>query len=133
MLSPAFLCPQTSSVPNLPLPQPCYVPNLAGSPTFLCPSLPVSPAFFCPKPSCVPNLPLSPGYANNIHCLAKAIVHVSAALFTVHNKNIETHLKEFLLVGPRGHLCPWGVLAVPGGHLSPRGSVTCVPMDPCGS
>ncbi|XP_071655950.1 nck-associated protein 1-like isoform X1 [Patagioenas fasciata] len=38
------------------------------------------------------------GYANNIHCLAKAIVQVSAALFTVHNKNIETHLKEFLLL-----------------------------------
>ncbi|KFP56558.1 Nck-associated protein 1-like, partial [Cariama cristata] len=38
------------------------------------------------------------GYNNNIHCLAKAIIHVSAALFTVHNKNIETHLKEFLLV-----------------------------------
>ncbi|KFQ71491.1 Nck-associated protein 1-like, partial [Phaethon lepturus] len=36
-------------------------------------------------------------YNNNIHCLAKAIIHVSAALFTVHNKNIETHLKEFLL------------------------------------
>ncbi|NXE30419.1 NCKPL protein, partial [Ardeotis kori] len=38
------------------------------------------------------------GYNNNIHCLAKAIIHVSAALFTVHNKNIETHLKEFLLL-----------------------------------
>ncbi|NXB24083.1 NCKPL protein, partial [Rhagologus leucostigma] len=38
------------------------------------------------------------GYNNNLHCLAKAIVQVSAALFTVHNKNIETHLKEFLLV-----------------------------------
>ncbi|NXL54631.1 NCKPL protein, partial [Podilymbus podiceps] len=38
------------------------------------------------------------GYNNNIHCLAKAIIHVSAALFTIHNKNIETHLKEFLLV-----------------------------------
>ncbi|OXB52456.1 hypothetical protein ASZ78_003229, partial [Callipepla squamata] len=37
------------------------------------------------------------GYNNNIHCLAKAIIHVSAALFTVHKKNIETHLKEFLL------------------------------------
>ncbi|OXB57709.1 UNVERIFIED_CONTAM: hypothetical protein H355_012422 [Colinus virginianus] len=38
------------------------------------------------------------GYNNNIHCLAKAIIHVSAALFTVHKKNIETHLKEFLLL-----------------------------------
>ncbi|XP_015742362.1 LOW QUALITY PROTEIN: nck-associated protein 1-like [Coturnix japonica] len=38
------------------------------------------------------------GYNNNIHCLAKAIIHVSAALFTLHNKNIETHLKEFLLL-----------------------------------
>uniref|UniRef100_A0A8B9P1Z2 NCK associated protein 1 like n=1 Tax=Apteryx owenii TaxID=8824 RepID=A0A8B9P1Z2_APTOW len=38
------------------------------------------------------------GYNNNIHCLAKAIIHVSAALFTIHNKNIETHLKEFLLL-----------------------------------
>uniref|UniRef100_A0A8C8RPF9 NCK associated protein 1 like n=1 Tax=Pelusios castaneus TaxID=367368 RepID=A0A8C8RPF9_9SAUR len=38
------------------------------------------------------------GYSNNIHCLAKAIIHVSAALFTIHNKNIETHLKEFLLL-----------------------------------
>ncbi|NXN35245.1 NCKPL protein, partial [Rhinoptilus africanus] len=46
----------------------------------------------------VPDLPLSAGYNNNIHCLAKAIIHVSAALFTLHNKNIETHLKEFLLV-----------------------------------
>ncbi|NWV17808.1 NCKPL protein, partial [Origma solitaria] len=38
------------------------------------------------------------GYNNNLNCLAKAIVQVSAALFTAHNKNIETHLKEFLLV-----------------------------------
>ncbi|XP_074917148.1 nck-associated protein 1-like isoform X3 [Chelonoidis abingdonii] len=38
------------------------------------------------------------GYSNNIHCLAKAIIHVSAALFTIHGKNIETHLKEFLLL-----------------------------------
>ncbi|NXR16173.1 NCKPL protein, partial [Semnornis frantzii] len=42
------------------------------------------------------------GYTNNIHCLAKAIIQVSAALFTVHNKNIETHLKEFLLVRAAG-------------------------------
>ncbi|XP_030398655.1 nck-associated protein 1-like, partial [Gopherus evgoodei] len=33
-------------------------------------------------------------YSNNIHCLAKAIIHVSAALLTIHSKNIETHLKE---------------------------------------
>ncbi|XP_039370372.1 nck-associated protein 1-like isoform X3 [Mauremys reevesii] len=38
------------------------------------------------------------GYSNNIHCLAKAIIHVSAALFIIHSKNIETHLKEFLLL-----------------------------------
>ncbi|KAE8626857.1 hypothetical protein XENTR_v10006787 [Xenopus tropicalis] len=38
------------------------------------------------------------GYNNNIHCLAKAIIQVSAALFTLYNKNIETHLKEFLLM-----------------------------------
>ncbi|KAM8990521.1 nck-associated protein 1-like [Ara ararauna] len=38
------------------------------------------------------------GYPNNLHCLAKAIAQLSAALFTVHNTNIEAHLKEFLLV-----------------------------------
>ncbi|KAG8518303.1 Nck-associated protein 1-like, partial [Galemys pyrenaicus] len=38
------------------------------------------------------------GHNNNIHCLTKAIIQVSAALFTLHNKNIETHLKEFLVV-----------------------------------
>nr|XP_020634570.1 nck-associated protein 1-like isoform X1 [Pogona vitticeps] len=38
------------------------------------------------------------GYSNNIHCLAKAIIQVSAALFTIYNKNIETHLKEFLVL-----------------------------------
>ncbi|KAM4880931.1 LOW QUALITY PROTEIN: nck-associated protein 1-like [Sylvia borin] len=37
------------------------------------------------------------GYTNNLHCLAKAIAQ-AAALFTVHNKNIESHLKEFLLL-----------------------------------
>ncbi|NWX94076.1 NCKPL protein, partial [Nothoprocta pentlandii] len=42
------------------------------------------------------------GYNNNIHCLAKAIIHVSAALFTIHKKNIETHLKEFLVVRAAG-------------------------------
>ncbi|XP_032992836.1 nck-associated protein 1-like isoform X2 [Lacerta agilis] len=38
------------------------------------------------------------GFFNNIHCLAKAIIQVSAALFTIYNKNIETHLKEFLML-----------------------------------
>ncbi|XP_042310241.1 nck-associated protein 1-like isoform X2 [Sceloporus undulatus] len=38
------------------------------------------------------------GYSNNVHCLAKAIIQVSAALFTVYNKNIETQLKEFLML-----------------------------------
>ncbi|KAL8164073.1 UNVERIFIED_CONTAM: Nck-associated protein 1-like [Gekko kuhli] len=38
------------------------------------------------------------GYNNNIHCLAKAIIQVSAALFTIYNKNIESHLKEFLML-----------------------------------
>ncbi|XP_053564242.1 nck-associated protein 1-like [Bombina bombina] len=36
------------------------------------------------------------GYYNNIHCLAKAIIQVSAAFFTIYRKNIESHLKEFL-------------------------------------
>lgn len=85
--------------------RPCAVPNL-----------PVSPTFLCPQSTCVPNLPASPGYNNNIHCLAKAIIHVSAALFTVHNKNIETHLKEFLLVRVAGgHSRAWrGVGTLPG-------------------
>ncbi|XP_077459240.1 nck-associated protein 1-like [Stigmatopora argus] len=38
------------------------------------------------------------GHKNNIHCLALAINHVAAAMFTVQNKNIEQHLKEFLLL-----------------------------------
>ncbi|KAM5181185.1 nck-associated protein 1-like [Mantella aurantiaca] len=38
------------------------------------------------------------GYNNNRHCLAKAIIQVSAAFFTIYHKNIETHLKEFLLM-----------------------------------
>ncbi|XP_056418753.1 nck-associated protein 1-like [Hyla sarda] len=38
------------------------------------------------------------GYNNNIHCLAKAIIQVSAAFFTIYHKNIEIHLKEFLLM-----------------------------------
>ncbi|KAG8129668.1 hypothetical protein E2320_016351 [Naja naja] len=41
---------------------------------------------------------LKKGYRNNIHCLAKAIIQVSAALFTIYNKNIESHLKEFLVL-----------------------------------
>ncbi|CAH2224659.1 nck-associated 1-like isoform X1 [Pelobates cultripes] len=40
----------------------------------------------------------SDGYNNNIHCLAKGIIQISAALFTLYRKNIETHLKEFLLM-----------------------------------
>ncbi|XP_053172229.1 nck-associated protein 1-like [Scomber japonicus] len=38
------------------------------------------------------------GHNNNIHCLAKSINQVAAAMFTVQNKNIEQHLKEFLLM-----------------------------------
>ncbi|KAG8452631.1 hypothetical protein GDO86_004425 [Hymenochirus boettgeri] len=38
------------------------------------------------------------GYNNNSHCLAKAIIQISAAFFTIYSKNIETHLKEFLLM-----------------------------------
>ncbi|XP_076845183.1 nck-associated protein 1-like [Brachyhypopomus gauderio] len=38
------------------------------------------------------------GHQNNIHCLATAVNHLSAAMFTVQNKNIEQHLKEFLLM-----------------------------------
>uniref|UniRef100_A0A8C7H424 NCK associated protein 1 like n=1 Tax=Oncorhynchus kisutch TaxID=8019 RepID=A0A8C7H424_ONCKI len=38
------------------------------------------------------------GHHNNIHCLATAINQLSAAMFTVESKNIEQHLKEFLLV-----------------------------------
>ncbi|KAK7915561.1 hypothetical protein WMY93_011322 [Mugilogobius chulae] len=38
------------------------------------------------------------GHNNNIHCLATAINQLSAAMFTVQNKNIEQHLKEFLLL-----------------------------------
>ncbi|KAM4700529.1 nck-associated protein 1-like [Discoglossus pictus] len=36
------------------------------------------------------------GYSNNVHCLAKAIIQVSAAFFTIYSKNIESHLQEFL-------------------------------------
>lgn len=38
------------------------------------------------------------GHQNNVHCLATAINHLSAAMFYVLNKNIEQHLKEFLTV-----------------------------------
>ncbi|XP_060899181.1 nck-associated protein 1-like [Labrus mixtus] len=38
------------------------------------------------------------GHNNNIHCLAKAINQLAAAMFTFQNKNIEQHLKEFLLM-----------------------------------
>uniref|UniRef100_A0A3B4UXM3 NCK associated protein 1 like n=1 Tax=Seriola dumerili TaxID=41447 RepID=A0A3B4UXM3_SERDU len=38
------------------------------------------------------------GHNNNIHCLATAINQLAAAMFTVQNKNIEQHLKEFLLI-----------------------------------
>uniref|UniRef100_A0A672YG45 NCK associated protein 1 like n=1 Tax=Sphaeramia orbicularis TaxID=375764 RepID=A0A672YG45_9TELE len=38
------------------------------------------------------------GHNNNIHCLATAINQVAAAMFTVQNKNIMQHLKEFLLM-----------------------------------
>ncbi|XP_012683452.1 nck-associated protein 1-like [Clupea harengus] len=38
------------------------------------------------------------GHQNNIHCLALGINHLSAAMFTTQNENIQQHLKEFLLV-----------------------------------
>ncbi|XP_029682834.1 nck-associated protein 1-like [Takifugu rubripes] len=38
------------------------------------------------------------GHNNNIHCLAGAINNLSAAMFTFLNKNIEQHMKEFLLM-----------------------------------
>jgi selenocysteine-specific translation elongation factor len=41
---------------------------------------------------------LTAGHHNNIHCLATAVNQLSAAMFTVESKNIEQHLKEFLLV-----------------------------------
>lgn len=40
----------------------------------------------------------SSGHNNNIHCLATAINQLAAAMFTIQSKNIEQHLKEFLLV-----------------------------------
>uniref|UniRef100_A0A665TKF3 NCK associated protein 1 like n=1 Tax=Echeneis naucrates TaxID=173247 RepID=A0A665TKF3_ECHNA len=38
------------------------------------------------------------GHNNNTHCLATAINQLAAAMFTVQKKNIEQHLKEFLLM-----------------------------------
>ncbi|XP_060766353.1 nck-associated protein 1-like isoform X2 [Neoarius graeffei] len=38
------------------------------------------------------------GHQNNIHCLASAINHLAIAMFTVQNKNIEQHLREFLQI-----------------------------------
>uniref|UniRef100_I3JCF1 NCK associated protein 1 like n=1 Tax=Oreochromis niloticus TaxID=8128 RepID=I3JCF1_ORENI len=38
------------------------------------------------------------GHNNNIHCLARAINQLAAAMFTIQNKNIEQQLKEFLLL-----------------------------------
>lgn len=40
----------------------------------------------------------SAGHCNNIHCLAKAINQIAAALFTIHKGSIEDRLKEFLAV-----------------------------------
>uniref|UniRef100_A0A4W4EM77 Nck-associated protein 1 n=1 Tax=Electrophorus electricus TaxID=8005 RepID=A0A4W4EM77_ELEEL len=36
-------------------------------------------------------------HCNNIHCLAKAVNQIAAALFTIHKGSIEDRLKEFLL------------------------------------
>jgi len=44
-------------------------------------------------------LALFSGHCNNIHCLAKAINQIAAALFTIHKGSIEDRLKEFLAVG----------------------------------
>ncbi|XP_062326521.1 nck-associated protein 1-like [Osmerus eperlanus] len=38
------------------------------------------------------------GHHNNIHCLATAINQLAAAMYTVQNKNIQQHMKEFLTV-----------------------------------
>lgn len=40
----------------------------------------------------------SPGHQNNIHCLATAVNHVAAAMFTVQRKNIQVQLQDFLKV-----------------------------------
>uniref|UniRef100_A0A4W5NFN4 Nck-associated protein 1 n=1 Tax=Hucho hucho TaxID=62062 RepID=A0A4W5NFN4_9TELE len=42
--------------------------------------------------------PAIQGHCNNIHCLAKAINQIAAALFTIHKGSIEDRLKEFLAV-----------------------------------
>ncbi|XP_078390792.1 nck-associated protein 1-like [Cetorhinus maximus] len=36
------------------------------------------------------------GHRNNIHCAAKAINEIAAALYTIHKKDIQIHLKQFL-------------------------------------
>uniref|UniRef100_A0AAY5KA95 Nck-associated protein 1 n=1 Tax=Esox lucius TaxID=8010 RepID=A0AAY5KA95_ESOLU len=41
--------------------------------------------------------PAIEGHCNNIHCLAKAVNQIAAALFTIHKGSIEDRLKEFLL------------------------------------
>ncbi|XP_026096581.1 nck-associated protein 1-like [Carassius auratus] len=38
------------------------------------------------------------GHQNNIHCLATAVNHLAAAMFTVQSQNIQTQLQEFLKV-----------------------------------
>ncbi|KAH0628990.1 hypothetical protein JD844_010694 [Phrynosoma platyrhinos] len=47
---------------------------------------------------CLPLLTNDPSSVYTTDIEAKAIIQVSAALFTVYNKNIETHLKEFLML-----------------------------------
>nr|XP_018671569.1 nck-associated protein 1 isoform X2 [Ciona intestinalis] len=41
-------------------------------------------------------LPELVAHGNNCHCLARAVNHVAAALFTVHRGTVEDRLKEFL-------------------------------------
>ncbi|XP_067287346.1 nck-associated protein 1-like [Pseudorasbora parva] len=38
------------------------------------------------------------GHQNNIHCMASAVHHLAAAMFTVQRKSIQTQLQEFLKV-----------------------------------
>lgn len=70
---------------------------------------------------------ISSGHNNNIHCLATAINQLAAAMFTVQNKNIEQHLKEFLLVSGtstvsylsysrKGKLIKWSLGVQTRGH-----------------
>lgn len=47
------------------------------------------------------------GHCNNIHCLAKAINQIAAALFTIHKGSIEDRLKEFLAVRITCHAGIW--------------------------